>query len=52
MLNQEQLKMEHEHLHYLVEKLQDKRYLNLGETLKLNELKKKKLKIKDMLYRI
>lgn len=52
MLNREQLKMEHEHLHYLVEKLENKPWLATEEEIELHKLKKKKLKIKDMLYSI
>jgi len=45
-----ELKMKHEELHYLVEKLEARHNLTLQEKTELARLKKKKLKIKDTLY--
>ncbi len=48
MLNEE-LKMEHERLHYAVESIQDKKYIDQNDYLILSRLKKEKLKIKEQL---
>ena len=49
MLKNDQLTMEHEHLHLLVERLEEKYRLTESEEQRLKVLKKKKLHIKDLL---
>jgi len=48
-MSKEELRMEHEKLHYEVEKLESKKFLQARDLLVLKILKKKKLKIKDQL---
>jgi len=48
-MSKEELKMKHEHLHYLVEKLEQKHYLNAEEERQLKILKKEKLLVKDQM---
>jgi uncharacterized protein YdcH (DUF465 family) len=48
-MSKEELKTKHEQLHYLVEKLEQKHFLNDDESMTLKRLKKEKLRIKDQL---
>ena len=49
MLKNDQLTMEHEHLHLLVERMEGKYYLTAEEEQRLKILKKQKLHIKDLM---
>ena len=50
-MSKEELKTKHDQLHYLVEKLEQKHFLNDEESMTLKRLKKEKLRIKDkMIY--
>jgi len=48
----EELKMEHEHLHYLVEKIQAKAYIDQKDDLELKRLKKEKVYIKTQMISV